>query len=168
MLQSEAQTTTGTNTLYEGSDLSLGSQTRLPEYHRAKLKLWNYLNPSNLDSLLACFDIDDYDEFLSQLNPREAKNIRKFAEINPATLDRSDQFKCFSRLISFILKLNAADKKDRILIEVYYYLIKFGLFHSFEKEKISALILIFKQVYFSWILGFTVRLEIRNYHFILK
>jgi hypothetical protein len=124
-------------------------EINLPKYHKAKVHLWKYLNPNNLDSLLACFDIDDYDEFLEQLNPHEQKLINNFSELkyNGGKIDRSDQFKIFSRLLSFILKLNFNEKKDRILVEQYYYLIKFALSQSFSKEKISALIILNKHLH---------------------
>lgn len=124
-------------------------QINLPKYHKAKVHLWKYLNPNNLDSLLACFDIDDYDEFIEQLSPHEQKLINNFSELkyNGGKIDRSDQFKIFSRLLSFILNLNFNDKKDRILIERYYYLIKFALSLSFSKEKISALIILSKHLH---------------------
>jgi hypothetical protein len=124
-------------------------EIKLPKYHRAKIHLWKYLNPNNLDSLLACFDIDDYDEFLEQLNPHEQKLIQNFSELkyNGGKIDRSDQFKIFSRLLTYILNLNFNDKKDRILIEKYYYLIKFALSQSFSKEKINALITLNKHLH---------------------
>jgi hypothetical protein len=119
---------------------------KLPEYHKAKVELWRYLNPNNMDALLACFEIDDWDEFLKSLNQNEAKSMR---EINgqKASEGKDQQYNIFSRLIATQLNLDLKNHKHIILIDKYYYLIKFGLANSFNKVQINALISIIKRTH---------------------
>ena len=119
---------------------------KLPEYHKAKVELWRYLNPNNMDTLLACFEIDDWDEFLSSLNQMEAKSMR---ELNKKTSSKGkdQQYSIFSRLIATQLSLDLSDSKDIILIDKYYYLIKFGIANSFNKVQINSLISIIKRTH---------------------
>lgn len=120
---------------------------KLPEYHKARVELWRHLNPNNMDTLLACFEIDDWDEFLSSLNQNEAKSLKEINSQKIASKGKDQQFNIFSRLISTQLNLDLNDSKDLILIDKYYYLIKFGLANSFNKVQINALISIIKRTH---------------------
>jgi len=120
---------------------------KLPEYHKAKVELWRYLNPNNMDTLLACFEIDDWDEFLKSLNQNEAKSVRGINGHKVESSDKDQQYNIFSRLISTQLNLDLKNRKDVILIDKYYYLIKFGLANSFNKVQINALISIIKRTH---------------------
>lgn len=116
---------------------------KLPEYKKAHVDLWRYLNPNSLETLLACFEIDDFDEFLNRLNQSEIKLIHNLKDER----EEDRVYKIFTRLISIQLNMNLNDKKDLILIDKYYYLIKFALSNSFNKIQINALISIIKRTH---------------------
>lgn len=130
---------------------------KLPQYHKAKVELWRYLNPNNLDALLGCFEIDDYDEFLKSLTKSEANSLAWLKQTNLSKIPSqnsgqkedkgNEQYKIFARLISIQMNLNLKDKKDSILIDKYFYLIKFALGNGFGKEQIGALITIIKRTH---------------------
>jgi len=129
---------------------------KLPQYHKARVELWRYLNPNNLDALLGCFEIDDYDEFLKSLTKSEANslawlkqtNLNKISSQNGQKEDKgNEQYKIFARLISTQMNLNLKDKKDSILVDKYFYLIRFALGNGFGKEQIGALITIIKRTH---------------------
>jgi hypothetical protein len=130
---------------------------KLPQFHKAKVELWRFLNPNNLDALLGCFEIDDYDEFLKTLTKNEANslawlkqtNLNKIPSQNAGHKEDkgNEQFKIFARLISIQMNLNLKDKKDSILVDKYFYLIKYALDHGFGKEQIGALITIIKRTH---------------------
>ncbi len=132
---------------FYSSESSENFTIKLPQAHKARVALWKHLNANNLDSLLACFEIDDMDEFKSQLNSNELRSLntlsaKRATESSPG----KNQFAIFSRLVAVQLGLNLNDERDAIMVDKYYFLIKFGLRHSFSKEMISALIIILKQV----------------------
>jgi hypothetical protein len=120
---------------------------KLPEYHKAKVELWRDLNPNNTEALLACFEIDDWDEFLKTLNQNEVKSMREMNGQKVVSAAKDQQYNVFSRLISTQLNLDLKNQKDLILIDKYYYLIKFGLANSFNKVQINALISIIKRTH---------------------
>jgi hypothetical protein len=115
-------------------DESKSSQSftlKLPENKKPKLELWKHIDPNNMDTLLRCFEIDDYDEFMKRL---ETSNIKVDKRV------KLERYKLFSNLLSKLLNLNLNDKRDLILIDQYYYLIEFALANSFTKEQINVLI----------------------------
>lgn len=114
---------------------------KLPEYKKAKVEIWKYINPNDLETLLGCFEIDDYKEFLTRL---EKSNIK----IKPDDYKRKlDQYALFSRLLAKQMNLNLTNKKDLIQIDQFYYLIKYALSNGFGKEQISALISVAKRTH---------------------
>jgi hypothetical protein len=87
-------------------------ESKLPEFKRAKIELWKYLDVNEIESLLKCAaqssSINDYDL---------CKDI-----------------------LSTKLQLNKKSDKDLIIIDKYYYLIKFCVQQNFDKEQTSAII----------------------------
>jgi hypothetical protein len=120
-----------TNDQYDTDSKSAQSFTlKLPAFKRPKLELWQLIDPNNMDTLLRCFQIDDYDEFMKRL---DASNIK---------IDNSlklERYALFVNLLSHILDLDRSDKRDLILIDQFYYLVEFGLANAFNKEQINSL-----------------------------
>jgi hypothetical protein len=104
---------------------------KLPGYKRPKLELWKHIDPNNMDTLLRCFEIDDYDEFMRRLDTNNIK-VDKSVKL--------EQYKLFVNLFSKLQNLNLNDKRDLILIDLFYYLIEFALANAFNKEQINILI----------------------------
>ena len=119
---------------------------KLPEYRKAKVELWRYLNPNNMDTLIACFEIDDWDEFLASLNQSEARSMHELTR-QRANASKDLQYQIFCRLISTQLNLDLNKATDMILIDKYYYLIKFSLANAYNKVQINALISIIKRTH---------------------
>lgn len=101
----------------------------LPAYKKAKLELWRHIDPNNMETLLRCFEIDHYDEFLKRLDEANVK-----LDYNP------DRYSLFSRQIAQLLNLSLEDPRHAILIDQYYYLIEFALTNKFNKEQINILL----------------------------
>lgn len=113
---------------------------KLPENRKARVELWKYLKQTDLQKLLDLFeekteeddDDDDEDFFLTtSIDSGRGKNV----------------FLAFSSLVSKLLKLNASDARQAILIEKYYYLIRFARSKQFNVEQTSALVSIFTRTH---------------------
>lgn len=144
------------------------SSLKLPHYNKAKIELWKYINPTNMDSLLACFEVDSETGEINHSqhhhkhhhshhhhhhhhhnNNSSPKRETPGSRTSPrrSVSRNTNCFSLFSRLLSKLLDLNLHNKKDVILIEMYYYLIKFCIRHEFTKEQMSALICIQKRIH---------------------
>jgi hypothetical protein len=117
-------------------------QIKLPVYRRPKLELWREIDPNNSDTLLGCFEIDDYEEFFHRL---ETNNIK--LDHNVTNNVKPDRYHLFKNLISKLLKLNLSNRKDLILIDQYYYLTEFSLNKKFNKEQINILLSIARRTH---------------------
>lgn len=90
-------------------------EVKLPEFKKAKLDLWQYLDQNKLQSLVGCFEENEF--------------------VKPS--ERS--YELFSTLISQILALDSKSKRGKILIDKYFYLIKFCIDREYSLVQISAL-----------------------------
>ena len=112
------------NTTFHSSNLNSESDfysIKLPEYRKAKLELWKFLNLNELKALLGCFESQEHGQ--------------------------KTEYKRFKALLTQQLQLNEADKKDQILMDKYYYLVKYGLANGFNQEQISCLLSIIKRTH---------------------
>jgi hypothetical protein len=106
------------------------------ENRKSKISLWKYVDVNDLDALYSCFDYD----------PLKQKSSSNTFLKNDETLE--NEYNVFSRLIASQLNLNSEIRKnDGILIDAYYYLVKFALSKSFCKEQTSTLITLFKETH---------------------
>ena len=134
----------------------LSSSVRQPEYRaRARLELWKYVSNERVAALAACFDTDlKVSDILAKLNTTTSTTTTTSGQNTTsssigydakllARLQADPQpHKLFALLVAGSqLGLDANSRKDRILIDVYYYLLKFGVSHSFGLEQLSALII---------------------------
>ena len=116
---------------------------KLPEFRKAKIELFKLLNLNDLAVLLTCFDIESNSETNSEfLYDQPILNVRP-----KSSIDKKNEYKTFCRLISHQLRLNYEDKQTKIIIDQYYYLVKFSLENSFNKEQISCLLTILKNTH---------------------
>lgn len=90
-------------------------QVTLPEFKQAKLDIWQYLDQNQLKSLIGCFE--------------ETQFLKSSA----------NSYELFTTLICKLLNMDLKSKKDQILIDKYFYLIKFCLQCDFNLVQISAL-----------------------------
>ncbi|RNA23739.1 coiled-coil domain-containing protein [Brachionus plicatilis] len=88
---------------------------KLPEFKQAKFELWQNLDQNQLQSLIGCFEESEF--------------------VKP----KGSIYERFSALASKQVALDPKSKKDQILIDKYYYLIKFCLHREFSLVQISAL-----------------------------
>jgi hypothetical protein len=100
--------------------------TKLPEYRKAKHELWTFLTINDIKALISCFP-----------------------EQNHGLTDSSTEFESFRRLatIQFNLNTNKDKQRNDIIIDKYYYLVKFALANNFSIEQISALVTIQKRTH---------------------
>ncbi len=116
---------------------------KLPEFRKAKIELFKLLNLNDLAVLLTCFDIESNSETNS-----EFLYVQPILNVRPkSSFDKKNEYKTFSRLISHQLRLNYEDKQTKIIIDQYFYLVKFSLENSFNKEQISCLLTILKNTH---------------------
>ena len=88
----------------------------LPRNKKAKVELWKYLSPTDIEQLLKSFQNTD-----DVLKNRDYENCKQ--------------------VISEKFRLNpTSDRRDTILVDKYYFLIKFCSKHEFNREQTSALI----------------------------
>jgi hypothetical protein len=143
------------NTTFHSSNMNSESDfyaIKLPEYRRAKLELWKFINLNDFDALLRCFDCNTTitSGTDSNLNNNGIQNsINKTNSFVRSTVNRpnNDEYYKFKMLVVHQLHLNIQDKKDQILIDKYYYLIKYALANSFNKEQINCLLALFKRTH---------------------
>lgn len=121
---------------------------KLPEYRKAKIELFKFLSLNDLSALLTCFNnVNDDDNENSQFLNEQPK-VRKLQHKQQTDdLARQNEYKTFSRLIAHQLKLDLENKKHCILIDKYFYLMKFSIENSFNKEQISCLLTILKKTH---------------------
>lgn len=91
-------------------------EVTLPEFKQAKLDIWQNLDQNQLKSLIGCFE--------------ETEFIKS----------SGNSYELFSTLICKLLNMDPKSKKDQILIDKYFYLIKFCLQKEFTLVQISALL----------------------------
>jgi hypothetical protein len=113
---------------------------KLPEYRQAKTELFKLLNLNDLNVLLSCFDSGDAAK-------SHFENEQPSLKVKPTNGERQSEYKPFCRLISHQLKLDLNDKRNKIIIDKYYYLIKFSLENLFNREQISCLLTILKHTH---------------------
>ena len=92
-------------------------ELNLPKFKQAKIELWKFLSPNDIEQLLKCF------ENLEQVAQNRDYELCKITFANK-------------------LKLNPKVANDSIQLDQYYYLIKFCVQQNFNQEKCSALIYI--------------------------
>lgn len=122
------------NTTFHSSNSNCESDfysLKLPEYRKPKLELWAFLPLNDFDALLSCFDDNEF---------------MKSTENNLQS-NRNIEYKKFTTLIRQQLKFTEVTKKEEILIDKYYYLIKFGLANGFTKAQINCMLLIIKRTH---------------------
>jgi hypothetical protein len=81
-----------------------------PEHKKASIEIWKYLNSNELETLLTCFD------------------------------DELHEYELFSEYICKKFNYNCHEKRNLIMVDLFYYLIKFALKHNFNKLQINVLI----------------------------
>lgn len=117
---------------------------KLPEYKQAKIELFRLLNLNDLNVLLSCFSTG------TATNNSEFEHEQPVLK-PPTSLGGADspqtEYKPFCRLIAQQLKLDLNNKRHKIIIDKYYYLIKFSLDHAFNREQISCLLTILKHTH---------------------
>lgn len=99
---------------------------KLPEYRKPKLELWAFMPLNDLEVLISVFDTN---EFMSSAN------------------SKTSEYKKFKALAAHQLNFKENCKQDQILIDKYYYIIRFGIDSNFSTEQINSLLLIVKRTH---------------------
>lgn len=91
-------------------------EDNLPEVKKASIEIWQYFNSNELETLLTCFDNDDDDD------------------------NKQNEYELFTQYICHKFNYNSKQKSNLIMIDLFYYLIKFALKQNFSKLQINVLI----------------------------
>ncbi len=118
------------NTTFHSSNLSDEGDffsIKLPEYRKPKLELWAFMPLNDLEVLLSVFDSTEF--------------------MKSKDSNRTTEYKKFKSLIARQLNLKENSKQDQILIDKYYYIIRFGIENNFSTEQINSLLLVVKRTH---------------------
>lgn len=119
----------------------------LPQYKNPRIDLWKHIDANNLNALLSCFQ--PVDSGKSAAAAELGRSISPLSDKRPKTKSPSrraqslldhDQYKLFAGLVSKLFSLKAANKRDQILVDNYYYLFKFAIAQDFSAVQISSLL----------------------------
>jgi hypothetical protein len=117
---------------------------KLPETRKASIELWKFIKQNELEELLKYFEIEQEHEQEKTIR-RHSSSSTSANHLVKSSLDKEyaqtkTAYVHFSQSLAKKFNLNRADKRDLIVIDKYYYLVKFCLSNSLGLEQISALV----------------------------
>jgi hypothetical protein len=110
---------------------------KLPEYKKARIEIWKYLSLNDVLSLRSCF--------IRTMIPSQANSQLGKTEQTEELYDCD--YDSARIILSKCLDLRLSPKQEDILVDSFFYLVKFGIKNGFSNEQLSELIYTLKCVH---------------------